>query len=133
MTSESSQTIVVVDDSPTIKKLFERGMRDLDVSLEIFGSANACWKYLQTNKPDLLFLNIKMPGKDGLTLLKEIRELPLHKDTSVVMISSKDYAQDRLIWAPWISSPSPCPFRQYGMWSSNILISIPLIDNNKIL
>lgn len=97
MTSESSQTIVVVDDSPTIKKLFERGMRDLDVSLEIFGSANACWKYLQTNKPDLLFLNIKMPGKDGLTLLKEIRELPLHKDTSVVMISSKDYAQDRSI------------------------------------
>ena len=29
--------------------------------------------------------------------LKEIRELPLHKDTSVVMISSKDYAQDRSI------------------------------------
>jgi DNA-binding response OmpR family regulator len=97
MASDSSQTIVVVDDSPTIKKLFERGMRDLDVSLKIFRSANACWKYLQSNKPDLLFLNIKMPGKDGLTLLKEIRELPLHKDTSVVMISSKDYAQDRSI------------------------------------
>jgi DNA-binding response OmpR family regulator len=97
MASESSQTIVVVDDSPTVKKLFERGMNDLDVSLEIFASANACWKYLQSNKPDLLFLNIKMPGKDGLTLLKEIRELPLHKDTSVVMISSKDYAQDRSI------------------------------------
>lgn len=97
MASESSQTIVVVDDSPTIRKLFERGMSDLDVSLEIFGSANACWDYLQSNKPDLLFLNIKMPGKDGLTLLKEIRELPLHKDTSVVMISSKDYAQDRSI------------------------------------
>jgi len=97
MASDSSQIIVVVDDSPTVKKLFERGMRDLDVSLEIFGSANACWKYLQSNKPDLLFLNIKMPGKDGLTLLKEIRELPLHKDTSVVMISSKDYAQDRSI------------------------------------
>jgi DNA-binding response OmpR family regulator len=97
MASDSSQTIVVVDDSPTVKKLFERGMRDLDVSLEIFGSASACWKYLQSNKPDLLFLNIKMPGKDGLTLLKEIRELPLHKDTSVVMISSKDYAQDRSI------------------------------------
>jgi len=97
MTTTTSQTIVVVDDSPTIKTLFERGMNDLGVNLEIFGSANACWSYLQSNKPDLLFLNIKMPGKDGLTLLKEIRELPLHKDTSVVMISSKDYAQDRSI------------------------------------
>ena len=97
MMPEDLQTIVVVDDSPTVKTLFERGMSDLGVSLRIFSNANACWDYLKANKPDLLFLNIKMPGKDGLTLLKEIRELPLHKDTSVVMISSKDYAQDRSI------------------------------------
>lgn len=97
MNSDTSQTIVVLDDSPTVKRLFERGMSDLGVSLEIFSTAGACLDYLQSNKPDLLFLNIKMPGKDGLTLLKEIRELPLHKDTSVVMISSKDYAQDRSI------------------------------------
>lgn len=97
MSTNSAHTIVVVDDSPTIKMLFERVMSDLDVDLKIFASAGACWQYLEDNKPDLLFLNIKMPGKDGLTLLKEIRELPLHKDTSVVMISSKDYAQDRSI------------------------------------
>ncbi len=38
-----------------------------------------------------------MPDKDGLIFLKELRDLPLHKDTSVVMISSKDYAQDRTV------------------------------------
>ena len=63
----------------------------------IFESARSSWEYLEGNKPELLFLNIKMPGKDGLTFLKELRELPLHKDTSVVIISSKDYAQDRTI------------------------------------
>ena len=42
-------------------------------------------------------MNIKMPGRDGLTFLKELRDLPLHKDTSVVIISSKDYAQDRTV------------------------------------
>jgi len=97
MSFHTNRTVVVVDDSPTVKTLFERGMSDLGVNLEIFSSAGACWAYLQSNKPDLLFLNIKMPGKDGLTLLKEIRDLPLHKNTSVVMISSKDYAQDRSI------------------------------------
>jgi DNA-binding response OmpR family regulator len=97
MNSGTNQTVVVVDDSPSVKALFERGMSDLGVSLEIFSSTGACWDYLRSHKPDLLFLNIKMPGKDGLTLLKEIRDLPLHKDTSVVMISSKDYAQDRSI------------------------------------
>ena len=63
----------------------------------IFDSADKSWSYLEANRPDLLFLNNKMPGKDGLILLKELRELPLHKETAVVMISSKDYSQDRTI------------------------------------
>lgn len=95
--SQTMPTVVVVDDSPSIKVLFERGTQDLGVELIIFDSAATSWSYLETNKPDILFLNIKMPGKDGLTFLQELRELPLHKDTSVVMISSKDYAQDRSI------------------------------------
>ena len=97
MTVNTTQTVAVVDDSPTIRTLFERGMKDLDLTLHIFTSAEDCWDYLESNKPDLLFLNIKMTGKDGLTLLKEMREIPLHKDTSVVIISSKDYAQDRSV------------------------------------
>ena len=97
MTIHTTPTVVVVDDSPSVRILFERGTENLDVNLMIFESARASWEYLEDNKPELLFLNIKMPGKDGLTFLKELRELPLHKDTSVVIISSKDYAQDRTI------------------------------------
>ena len=97
MTGNSVPIIVVVDDSPSIRILFERCTEQMDVELIFFDSAGTSWSYLQSNKPDLLFLNIKMPGKDGLIFLKELRELPLHKNTSVVMISSKDYAQDRSV------------------------------------
>lgn len=97
MTGNSVPIIVVVDDSPSIRTLFERCTEQMDVELIFFDSAATSWSYLETHKPDLLFLNIKMPGKDGLIFLKELRELPLHKNTSVVMISSKDYAQDRSV------------------------------------
>jgi len=97
MTNKAKPKIVVVDNSPSIKALFERGTAPLDVELLVYESADKSWSYLEANKPDLLFLNNKMPGKDGLILLKELRELPLHKDTAVVMISSKDYSQDRTI------------------------------------
>ena len=97
MTDNSVPIIVVVDDSPSIRILFERCTEQMDVELIFFDSAKTSWSYLQANKPDLLFLKIKMPGKDGLIFLKELRELPLHKNTSVVMISSKDYAQDRSV------------------------------------
>jgi DNA-binding response OmpR family regulator len=95
--TDSSPTIVVVDDSPTVKALFERGTVDCDIELKVFISADNAWTFLKAVSPALLFLNIKMPGKDGLTFLKELRHLPLHKETSVVMISSKDYAQDRSV------------------------------------
>lgn len=89
-------TVVVVDNSPAIKKLFERSIEDLAISLKILDTAAESWDYLQDNKPDLLILSIILPDKNGLTLLKELRKLPLHQNTSVIMVSSKDYAQDRL-------------------------------------
>ena len=89
-------TVVVVDNSPAIKKLFERSIEDLGVELIILDTAAESWDFLKTCQPDLLILSIILPDKNGLTLLKELRKLPLHQNTSVIMVSSKDYAQDRL-------------------------------------
>lgn len=62
----------------------------------MFGSADEAFQYLETHRPALLFLDIIMPEKDGLTFLQELRRLPLHEGTPTVVISSKDYAQDRV-------------------------------------
>ena len=89
-------TVIVVDNSPAIKKLFERSIEDLEVDLKILDTAAESWEFLKDSQPDLLILSIILPDKNGLTLLKELRKLPLHQNTSVIMVSSKDYAQDRL-------------------------------------
>jgi len=105
--------VVLVDDSPSMRTVFERGTSVLeDAEVKIFDSVSASWSYLEQNRPDLLFLNIKMPGVDGLTFLKDLRQLALHKDTRVVMISSKDYAQDRTVASElgaleFITKPTP--------------------------
>ena len=93
----STPVIAVIDDSPSVKSLFELSANRCEVELRVFNSADTSMEYLKENRPAMLFMNIKMPGKDGLTFLKELRDLPLHKDTSVVIISSKDYAQDRTV------------------------------------
>lgn len=89
-------TIVVVDDNSTICPIFELGIEKLDVALKFFSRVAEAEAYLADNKPELLFLDIIMPEKDGLTFLQELRKNELHEDTAVVMISSKDYAQDRM-------------------------------------
>ena len=90
-------TVIGVDNSPSMKKLLERSTENLDIDLTVFTSAEEVWSYLQSNVPDLLILNIIMPIKDGLSLLNEIRRLPNHQQTQVIIVSSKDYAQDRIL------------------------------------
>ena len=89
--------VIGVDNSPSMKKLLERSTESLDIDLSVFTSAEDAWSYLQSNTPDLIILSIILPFKDGLSLLKELRELPEHQQTQVIIISSKDYAQDRIV------------------------------------
>ena len=97
MSELNVKKVVLVDDSPTLATLFQRAALNMEVELQIFNKTSEAWGYLEDNKPDLIFLNILMPGKDGLSTLKELRSRPLHEDTTIVMISSKDYAQDKSI------------------------------------
>ena len=89
--------VVVVDDNAVLLKYFERATANLALNLRTFKSADNAMEYLTENKPQLLFLDIIMPEKDGLTFLQELRKMPLHRDTMVIMITSKDYAQDRTV------------------------------------
>ena len=92
---DDRKTVVVVDDNATVRALFERSTEGLDLDLVSFDCAETAMVYLKSNKPSLLFLDIIMPLMDGFTFLSELRRLALHRDTSVIMITSKDYAQDR--------------------------------------
>jgi len=89
--------IVVIDDSPTSISLYELSIGPLDVHLRCFQSASESLTYLQDHKADLVFLDVLMREKDGLTLLKKLRGMNRHQNTVVVMVTSKDYHQDRHI------------------------------------
>ncbi len=94
---KSRPIVIGVDNNPSMRKLFERSTEDLDIDLTVFTSAAEVWSYLQSNAPDLVILSIILPNKDGLSLLREIRELPQHQQTQIIIVSSKNYAQDMAI------------------------------------
>ena len=94
---EYKRTVVVVDDNATSRKFFLRSVENLSIDLKTYGDTESAMEYLSNSKPSLLFLNIIMPDKNGLTFLGELRKMPLHSDTRVIMITSKDYTQDRTV------------------------------------
>ena len=89
--------VVVVDDSAAAISQYEASVRSLEVDIQAFRSADDAYAYLRENPADLLFLDIVMPKKDGFTLLRELRALPEQPEIPVVVVTSKDYAQDRAL------------------------------------
>lgn len=89
--------VVVVESNKSALKIHERSAEKLGIELISFLSAEDSMEYLEHNKPDLLFLSIILSDQDGLILLRVLRNNPMHKETPVVMITSKDYAQDRAV------------------------------------
>ena len=95
--TDKMPTIVVVDDSATSISLYQFSVEPLAVNFVGFKSSVEALPYLQENQPALLFLDIIMPGMDGLSLLRKVRSFDHQKDTPVIMVTSKDYDQDRYV------------------------------------
>ena len=94
MANKQSQ-IVVIDDSRASVSMYERAVEPLTVSLSSFESPLKGYEHLENNNVDLIFLGNLMRETDGLTLLRKVRELPHHAMTPVIVMSTKDYDQDR--------------------------------------
>jgi PleD family two-component response regulator len=95
MMVDSPSQIVVIDDSRASVTMYERAAEPLAVSLMSFESPLEGFTHLQNNNADLIFLGNLMRETDGLSLLRKVRELPHHAMTPVIVMSTKDYDQDR--------------------------------------
>lgn len=90
------KTILVVDDSPTVRKLIAGKLEKC--GHEVFCSADGveAMEQLESLKPDLVLLDITMPRMDGYQVCKLIRSNDVTKDVPVVMISGKDGFFDKV-------------------------------------
>ncbi len=93
----ASATILLVDDDPLVLQI----CRDI---LESAGYAVVCLEegerlesVVASVHPDLIILDIMMPGSDGLTLCRQLRTGPAAFRGPIVMCSAKHYRADRTI------------------------------------
>ncbi len=78
--------ILVVDDEPDIRSLLKEILEDEDYSVTLAEHADAADMAVTAKRPDLVLLDIWMPDRDGVSLLKDWKAGDL-KDLPVVMIS----------------------------------------------
>jgi CheY-like chemotaxis protein len=89
--------ILVVDDEPSALQLLKRilATQPQYVVLEASGGAQAL-AVVQSDKPDLLLLDLMMPEIDGFAVLETLKASPATRDIPVIIITAKDItAEDR--------------------------------------
>ena len=94
-----NKKILIVDDEVHIRALLEQSLEDLeDAGVEIFlaQEGEEGLRFAREEKPDLMFLDIMMPKKNGYEVCEEIKRDPELKDIYIIMLTAKGQAADRL-------------------------------------
>ena len=86
--------IAIIEDEPTLGTLLSDYLLKEDFETEVFEDGTEALENLQNELPDLILLDLMLPGTDGLTICKEIR-----KDSSVpiIMMTARVEEIDRLL------------------------------------
>ncbi len=90
--------ILVVDDEEHIRLLFKEELAEEGYEVELAEEGEEALEKLGHLRPDLVTLDLKMPGMGGLEVLRRIREQD--KDLPVVICTAYgDYKRDLTTWA----------------------------------
>lgn len=93
--ARSGSRMLVIDDSPTIVALLRRMLQQnhYDV-LEAFDAESGI-EIARREVPDLIFLDIVLPGMDGFSALRALRRDPATRDVPIIMISGNAQATEQ--------------------------------------
>lgn len=86
--------ILIVEDSPDNMKLFRTLLTLKGHAVTGLPGGEELFSTLEAGRPDLVLMDIQMPGKDGLALLAEIRDSPF-RDLTVIALTAHAMAGDR--------------------------------------
>lgn len=89
--------ILFVDDDPITLELMGQAAKLLGHQALLAKSGTEALNVVKSQKPQLVFLDMMMPGKNGLDVLKEIKSIPDLNATPVIILSAGSSTDDALV------------------------------------
>lgn len=88
--------ILVIEDDDIVARTIERSLRGDEFHVELSPSGVDGLKTARRNRPDLVILDIIMPGMDGYAVCREIRADPVLSPTPVLFLTAKIKDEDKI-------------------------------------
>jgi response regulator RpfG family c-di-GMP phosphodiesterase len=87
--------ILLVDDDPGLRELLRTTFETVDIAVDEAESATAAKAFIRLKHPDVLVLDVRMPGVDGLQLCREVKGDPDTGNIGVVLLTGAEEATER--------------------------------------
>ncbi|MDF1484867.1 response regulator [Ramlibacter sp. H39-3-26] len=91
------QKVLIVDDSKTELMFLTDLLQKNGMQVRTAENAEDAFKRLAEEKPDLILMDVVMPGQNGFQLTRAISRDPLYADVPIIMCTSKNQETDR-VW-----------------------------------
>lgn len=88
--------IYIVEDDANIRKMLMFAIARDGFTVKEFPDATALYSSLEEEMPQLLILDIMLPGEDGFTVLEKLRSNPATKKLPVIILTAKNSEIDKL-------------------------------------
>lgn len=89
--------ILVIDDSRTVVKILTRMLSQNEFEPVGAGDAEEGLQLARRRPPDLIFLDIILPGMNGFAALRRLRQHPATADVPVIMISGDEQSMAKMV------------------------------------
>jgi len=89
--------ILVVDDEKNIRNLYEKELQDEGYAVTLAGNGREALEHFNSDRPDLVVLDIRMPGMDGLEALGKL----LAEDPKVPVVLNSAYSSYKDNFLSW--------------------------------
>ena len=89
--------IYCVEDDQSIRDLMLYTLNTAGFSASGFPDSVPFWAAMKQETPELILLDIMLPGEDGIAILKELKASPLTRNIPVIMATAKDSEYDKVI------------------------------------
>ena len=91
------RNVLIVDDSKTELMYLSEMLKKAGMAVVTAENADDAQRKLEAGKPDLILMDVVMPGQNGFQLTRAISRDPRYADVPIIMCTSKNQETDR-VW-----------------------------------
>ena len=86
--------IYIVEDDAAIRELEQYALQSSGYEVASFESSEPFWQAMHAAEPELVILDVMLPGEDGFSILKKLRAAPSLRRLPIIMITAKSSELD---------------------------------------